>query len=398
MYTKLFARFFFLLGFLHISGVAKAQPQWISQSQLLTGSQQTELYLPLLQGKSIAVVANQSSTIGNTHLIDSLISLKIEVKKIFSPEHGFSGKADAGALIHSSEYENTGIPIVSLYGKKKQPTQADMSGIDWVIFDLQDVGVRFFTYISTLAYMMQACAEAGVPLLLLDRPNPNGFYVDGPVLQNAFKSFVGLHPVPVVYGLTIGEYATMVNGEGWLDKNLKCELTVIPLKGYSHNLIVDLNQIPSPNLKSWQAVYLYPSLCFFEGTVASVGRGTPSPFEVYGHPDFKNYRYSFTPVKMTGASEPKFLGQKCFGEKLSDYPLAYASKPGGIDLNWLIKAYKQFDQKQLFFNTYFNLLAGTAKLRQQIEAGMDAQSIRQSWAADLDTYKKIRAKYLLYPD
>ncbi|MBW7847814.1 MAG: DUF1343 domain-containing protein [Bacteroidales bacterium] len=398
MNAQLIFRLFFSVASLLLSLNIFSQPQWINERSLQTGAQQTEAYSNLLDGKKVAIVANQSSLIGMTHLVDSLLHRKVNVVKIFTPEHGLTGKVDAGASVSSTVYSNTGIPVISLYGKKKQPAQADMSGIDLVVFDLQDVGVRFYTYISTLTYMMQACAEAGIPLIVLDRPNPNAFYVDGPLLEPAFRSFVGLHPVPVVYGLTIGEYAMMVNGEKWLEKGFECDLTVIPLKGYTHRMIVELAQNPSPNLKSWKAVYLYPSVCLFEGTVMSVGRGTEFPFEVYGHPELKELGFQFIPQKMSGASDPKFLGQKCYGERLSAFASNYATNPGRLHLDWLIRAYQLFGQKNLFFNTYFNLLAGTAQLRQQIEAGMSETAIRKSWEADLQTYKKIRAKYLLYPD
>lgn len=398
MNTQLIFRLFFsVASFLYGMNVF-SQPQWVNEHNLHTGAQQTEAYSDLLHGKKVAVVANQSSLIGMVHLVDSLLHLKVDIVKIFTPEHGLSGKADAGASVSSSVYGDTGIPVISLYGKKKQPSPADMAGIDLAVFDLQDVGVRFYTYISTLTYIMQACAEAGIPLIVLDRPNPNAFYVDGPVLEPAFRSFVGLHPVPVVYGLTIGEYSMMVNGENWLENGKMCKLTVIPLKEYTHRMIVELAQNPSPNLKSWKAVYLYPSVCLFEGTVMSVGRGTEFPFEVYGHPELKELGFQFIPQKMSGASDPKFLGQKCYGERLSAFASNYATNPGRLHLDWLIRAYQLFGQKTLFFNTYFNLLAGNTRLRQQIEAGMSEAAIRKSWESDLQAYKKIRAKYLLYPD
>lgn len=398
MNTQLIFRLFFsVASFLYGMNVF-SQPQWVNEHNLYTGAQQTEAYSDLLHGKKVAVVANQSSLIGMVHLVDSLLHLKVDIVKIFTPEHGLSGKADAGASVSSSVYGDTGIPVISLYGKKKQPSPADMAGIDLAVFDLQDVGVRFYTYISTLTYIMQACAEAGIPLIVLDRPNPNAFYVDGPVLEPAFRSFVGLHPVPVVYGLTIGEYSMMVNGENWLENGKMCKLTVIPLKEYTHRMIVELAQNPSPNLKSWKAVYLYPSVCLFEGTVMSVGRGTEFPFEVYGHPELKELGYHFIPEKMAGANDPKFLGQKCYGERLSAFASNYATNSGRLHLDWLIRAYQLFGQKTLFFNTYFNLLAGNTRLRQQIEAGMSEAAIRKSWESDLQAYKKIRAKYLLYPD
>lgn len=374
------------------------KPVLTEQHQIESGADQTTAYLSIIKNKKIGVVANHSSMIGSKHLVDSLLKHGIAIQKIFTPEHGLRGTADAGASLASGVDSTTGLHIVSLYGDKKAPSATDLQDIELMLFDLQDVGVRFYTYISTLTYVMEACAKANIPLIVLDRPNPNGFYVDGPVLEPSFQSFVGLHPVPVVYGLTIGEYALMVNGEGWLKERLKCDLNVIKLKGYTHNMIVKLKQPPSPNLRNWKAVYLYPSLCFFEGTVVSVGRGTELPFEVYGHPLIVSGSYKFTPKPVTGASKPKLVGELCFGYNLGSNAEDFADGPAQIDLHPLLQTYKELGNKTKFFNNYFKTLSGTDKLQKQIEAGMDAAAIRESWQKDLDGYKKIRVKYLLYPD
>lgn len=365
----------------------------------ISAAQRMPFYLAKLSGKNIALVANQSSLISNTHLVDTLISSNINLVKIFTPEHGFRGDQDAGALIDDSKDQKTGLPIVSLYGNHKMPTKEDLEDVNLVLFDLQDVGTRFYTYISTLSYLMEACAREGIPLVVLDRPNPNGFYVDGPVLESAYTSFVGLHEVPVVYGLTIGEYALMVNGEKWLADGLSCELEVIKMANYDRFAIDQLAVKPSPNLPNYQAVFLYPSLCFFEGTAISIGRGTDFPFQVFGHPDLSGFPFGFTPVKTAGASKPKLEGELCFGKDLRPFAEDFnEQQPYRINLEWIIEAYQNFPEKSKFFNNYFDKLAGNSTLREQIEAGSTAEQIRESWAAELDIYKKIRIKYLLYPD
>lgn len=373
--------------------IALAKP-----SSMVSASEQTDKYFPLLAGKKVGVIANQSSRIGNNHLIDSLLNSGIQVVKIFTPEHGFRGQDDAGAKVASSTDAKTGITIVSLYGSKKKPDLKDLTGLDILCFDLQDVGTRFYTYISTLTYVMEACAENGLPLLVLDRPNPNAFYVDGPVLKPGYESFVGLHPVPVVYGLTIGEYALMVNGENWLAHGLHCDLTVISLGHYDRNKIVELPIKPSPNLPTWESVYLYPSLCFFEGTAVSVGRGTDYPFELFGHPLLIGGSYSFTPRSKPGATHPPLLGQQCYGVNLREYAHNFETHPRALNINWLVNAYAGLKNQVKFFNNYFDTLAGSDQLRKQIEAGMTAEQIHQSWQKDIEQYKKIRIKYLLYPD
>ena len=366
----------------------------IDKDHYVSAAMQLDDYLPMLEGKRIGVVGNQTSIIGKTHLVDSLLSLGVDIRKIYTPEHGFRGKADAGAKVNSSKDEKTGLPIVSLYGKNKKPTPEMLQGIDVILFDLQDVGVRFYTYISTMSYVMEAAAENDLPVIVLDRPNPNGFYVDGPVLKTENKSFVGMHQVPVVYGMTIGEYAMMVNGEGWLKGGINCDLTVIPIKGYNRNAIYELPVKPSPNLPNWESVYLYPTLCFFEGSIVSLGRGTETPFQVYGHPDMRG-GYTFTPKSTSGASKPLLEGQRCRGENLVEYAHDYAHNANELHLEWIIEAYQQLKGKD-FFIDYFRLLAGDKQLRRDIENGKSADEIRASWENDLESFKAMREKYLMY--
>ena len=366
----------------------------IDKTHYVSAAMQTDDYLPLLQGKRIGIVGNQTSIIGETHLVDTLLSLGIDVRKIFTPEHGFRGTADAGAKVSSGKDEKTGLPIVSLYGKNKKPTSEMLQGIDIILFDLQDVGVRFYTYISTMSYMMEAAAENHIPVIVLDRPNPNGFYIDGPVLKAENQSFVGMHQVPVVYGMTIGEYAKMVNGEGWLKNGITCDLTVIPIKNYNRNAIYELPVKPSPNLPNWESVYLYPTLCFFEGSIVSVGRGTDTPFQVYGHPNMRG-SYTFTPKSTNGASKPLLEGQRCRGENLVEFAHNYALNADQLHLEWIIEAYQQLKDKS-FFTSYFRLLSGDKQLRCDIEKGKNADEIRTTWKDDLKAFETIRAKYLMY--
>ncbi|KWW40592.1 MAG: hypothetical protein F083_1518 [bacterium F083] len=367
---------------------------FVDKDHYVSAAMQLDDYLPMLEGKRVGVVGNQTSIIGETHLVDSLLSLGVDIRKIYTPEHGFRGKADAGAKVNSSKDEKTGLPIVSLYGKNKKPTPEMLQGIDIILFDLQDVGVRFYTYISTMSYVMEAAAENGLPVIILDRPNPNGFYVDGPVLKTENKSFVGMHQVPVVYGMTIGEYAMMVNGEGWLKGGINCDLTVIPIKDYNRNAIYELPVKPSPNLPNWESVYLYPTLCFFEGSIVSLGRGTETPFQVYGHPDMRG-SYTFTPKSTSGASKPLLEGQRCRGENLVEYAHDYAHNANELHLEWIIEAYQQLKGKD-FFIDYFRLLAGDKQLRRDIENGKSADEIRASWENDLESFKAMREKYLMY--
>lgn len=359
------------------------------------GAFDTKSYFPYLTGKRIGVVANHTSTIRQVHLVDTLLAAGFKVSKIFCPEHGFRGLYQAGEHVKSETDVRTGLPIISLYGKHYKPTPSDMKGIDLMIFDLQDVGVRCYTYLSTLHYVMEACAEHHVPLIVLDRPNPNGFYIDGPVLEPRYRSFVGLHPVPLIYGMTIGEYALMINGEGWLRKGLQCQLTVIPCSGYQHSMKFALDIAPSPNLRSMQAIYLYPSLVLFEGTVISVGRGTSSPFTCFGHPALDSSDFRFTPQRNTGNLNPLYADTLCLGFNLENY--SFADTGSYFSLQWISLAFKHFPNKNTFFNRFFPYLAGTDRLRKQIEQGIPEKEIRQSWLKDLENFKMIRQKYLLYP-
>lgn len=363
---------------------------------VLTGAGRFDLYVGSLEGKAVGLLGNHTSMVGDSHLVDTLLSLGINIEKIFSPEHGFRGLADAGEHIENGTDIKTGIPIVSLYGSHRQPTDGDMEGIEVLVFDLQDVGTRFYTYISTLQLAMEKCAELNIQLVLLDRPNPNGFYVDGPLLDTAFRSFVGMQQVPVVHGMTTGEYAMMLNGEGWLSGGRRCDLVVIPCLNYTHSTFYNLPVGPSPNLPNQTSVYLYPSLCFFEGTVISCGRGTDRPFQVFGHPLLKGYPYSFTPVPGPGAANPVLGGQECFGTDLSDAIEKGIVPSPGINLEWLLDAYRDFPDRDNFFNNYFNTLAGGTALREMIESGCGSEEIKASWQADLESFRVIRKKYLLY--
>jgi len=361
----------------------------VKAQNIVLGAERTDTYLPLLKNKKVGVVGNQTSMIANTHLVDSLLSLGIDVVKVFSPEHGFRGKADAGAIIEDGIDSKTGIPIISLYGKNKKPKDEQLQGIDILVFDIQDVGVRFYTYISTLHYVMEAASESNIKVIVLDRPNPNGHYVDGPILDTAFQSFVGMHPIPIVHGMTIGEYAKMINGENWIAT--KCELIVIEMENYTHNTNYDLPIKPSPNLPNARSVNLYPSLCLFEGTTISIGRGTDYPFQHFGAPYLKS-NYSFIPKSGEGSKYPKHENIMCFGTDLR-FQENYLTT---INLNWIIEAYKQCSEKEAFFNNFFNTLAGTDKLKKQIIAGKTAREIKASWQEGLDEFKKIRKKYLIY--
>lgn len=360
------------------------------------GAERMELYKHLLEGRSVAVVANQTAMVGRVHLVDTLVSEGILIKKIFAPEHGFRELADAGKKIENGRDPGTGIQVISLYGSHYKPTGEELSGIDVVIFDIQDVGTRFYTYISTLHYIVEACAENHLKCIVLDRPNPNGFYYDGNIADPARRSFVGLDPVPVVHGMTVGEYAMMLNGEGWLKGGIKCDLTVIPCKNYTHKTLYELPVKPSPNLPDQTAVYLYPSLCFFEGTAVSVGRGTEFPFQVYGSPELPDKGFSFIPGSVQGASDPPFSGQRCFGKDLRNAIKEKIVPSYGINLEWLIEAYRAYPEKDKFFTSYFDTLASGPLLREQIIKGMSASRIRASWREGLRKFGRIRAKYLLY--
>ncbi|WP_295118005.1 DUF1343 domain-containing protein [uncultured Chitinophaga sp.] len=364
-------------------------------TSIITGAARTKEYLPLLQGKRVALLVNQTATIGNTHLVDSLLKLKVKITKIFSPEHGFRGNADAGEKIANSKDAATGLTIVSLYGKHRKADANDLKDVDVLIFDIQDVGARFYTYISSLQELMESAAANKKLLIVLDRPNPNGHYVDGPILDTAFRSFVGMQQIPIVHGMTVGEYAKMLNGEKWLEKKRNCNLKVITCLGYTHNSRYELPVKPSPNLPNMASIYLYPSTCFFEGTPVSLGRGTDKPFQVFGHPDFPKNLYQFTPRSVPGAKNPPLLDKLCYGYDLSNSVQEIDNK---LQLKWVIKAYELFPQKDKFFTNFFNTLAGNSTLQAQIKAGKSEAEIRQSWEPGLSKFKKTRKKYLLYKD
>ena len=361
----------------------------VNAQKLVLGAERTNIYLPLLKNKKIAIVGNQTSMIANTHLVDSLLSLKVNVVKVFSPEHGFRGKADAGTKVEDETDEKTGLPIISLYGKNKNPTVEQLKGIELLLFDIQDVGARFYTYISTLHYVMEAAAENNIKVIVLDRPNPNGHYIDGPIREKGFESFVGMHPIPIVHAMTIGEYAQMINGEKWIAR--QCDLTVIEMENYTHDMSYDLPIKPSPNLPNSRSINLYPSLCLFEGTNVSLGRGTEYPFQHFGAPYLKS-NYSFTPKSGEGSKSPTHENKKCFGTDLR-FQDNYLEE---INLNWLIESYNNCPEKEKFFNSFFDKLAGTDKLRLQIIEGKTVKEIKESWQEGLNEFKKIRNKYLLY--
>lgn len=367
--------------------------------KIIPAAERPELYLPLIKGKKVALVVNHSSLVKKKHLVDTLLAQGVEVQKIFAPEHGFRGQEDAGAHIQNSRDPQTELPIISLYGKHKKPTQEDLKGIDLLLFDIQDVGVRFYTYLATLHYIMEAGAAYDIPVIVLDRPNPNGHYIDGPVLQKKYRSFVGLDPVPVVYGMTIGEYAQMLNGERWLKDGMQAKLTVVPLVNYTHKDFYSLPVKPSPNLPNNRAIALYPSLAFFEGTAISAGRGTDKPFQLYGAPLYGIKKFSFVPESKPGAQYPKYKGDRCYGVDLSKSHVKQIRFKQQLDLSYLLDAYANYQNKKDFFlkNKFIDALAGSDDLRLQIESGMSEKMIRKSWENDLDKFKKIRKKYLLYP-
>ena len=380
---------------------AKVETEDQQNIDIIPAAERVAVYAPLLKNKKVGLVVNQTSRVGDQHLVDTLLSLDIDIKKIFTPEHGFDGSADAGEKVSDSKKEQ--IEIISLYGKKKKPGAEDLSSIDVLVFDIQDVGVRFYTYISTLHYVMEAAAEQNIPLIVLDRPNPNGFYVDGPILQPAFKSFVGMHPVPVVYGMTIGEYAQMINGEKWLEDGIQCDLTVIKNKNYDHTMTYDLPVKPSPNLPNHKSILLYPSLCFFEGTTVSVGRGTDLQFQLMGHPSLKEQMpYAFTPVSKPGAKTPKHMDKVCYGMEFHHMDVSTLHNHKKLQLGFLLKMYKAVTQRgEDFFlvdNNFFDKLAGGEGLKKMITQGFSKEEIVESWQSDLLAFKKIRERYLLYTD
>ncbi len=359
---------------------------------LKTGAENYETYLPLFENKKIGIVTNPTGIVENKkHLVDFLIEKKVDLQKIYAPEHGFRGTADAGEVIKDGKDIKTNLPIISLYGNNKKPKSEQLADIDVMIFDIQDVGARFYTYISTLHYVMEACAENNIELLVLDRPNPNGNIIDGPVLEMGHKSFVGMHPIPVLHGMTIGEYAKMINGEKWLTNGIQCKLKVVPCANYKREMKYSLPVKPSPNLPNDQSINLYASLCFFEGTNVSVGRGTEKQFQIYGSPFLLKTEFPFTPIPNFGAKEPMHKDVLCYGEDLTKI-----KKVTRLELKWLIKAYANTSDKTIFFNDFFTKLAGTKKLQEQIIEGVSEKEIRKSWEADLNAFKEMRKKYLIY--
>lgn len=398
--------FVVFLSFLNFYCSANRQQPTLGQlpidkaQRLAVGAERLDMYWPLIKDKKVAFVVNQTSRMGEAHLIDSLHALDLDIARIFAPEHGFRGTADAGEKIKDGKDAATGIPITSLYGKKRKPSPEDLSGVDWVIFDIQDVGARFYTYISSMHYVMQACAEQGIAFMVLDRPNPNGHYVDGPVLDPEYQSFVGMHEVPVVHGLTVGEYASMVNEEGWLGKGLKCDLKVIPCAGYSHQTPYTLPIKPSPNLPNNRAIYLYPSLCFFEGTQVSVGRGTDKQFQLIGLPNYPSEEFSFTPSPQPGARYPKHQDKLLHGFDLTRKAAEDIRKEARLNLSYLLEVYQNAPDKEQFFlkTNFFDKLAGGKSLQEQLKAGWSEQQIRKSWEPQLSQFKQKRKKYLLYTD
>ena len=367
------------------------------QTEITPGAERPDLYLDMLKGKSVGIVANQTSILThseNKHVVDFLLEQGVKVKKVFVPEHGFRGDADAGEKVDNSVDSKTGLPIVSLYGNNKKPSASQIADLDLIIFDLQDVGVRFYTYISTMHYIMEAAAENGKQVIIFDRPNPNGDYIDGPVLKKGFESFVGMHPIPVVHGLTVGELAQMINGEKWLKGGLTCDLEVIPIANWDHQISYNLPVKPSPNLPNDLSIRLYPSTCFFEGSIISLGRGTHFPFQVYGYPSKNFGAFTFTPVSIPGMSKnPPLQDQLCYGVDLRNEPLTHQ-----FTLKYVIDALKKSGKGEAFFKGYFNTLAGTDELKKQLLAGKSEEEIKKSWEADLTAYKKMRANYLIYKD
>jgi uncharacterized protein YbbC (DUF1343 family) len=360
--------------------------------KVTVGAEQLDQLLPLLTNKRVGLVVNNTALVGKTHLVDTLVARGVQVKKIFGPEHGFRGDAADGEHVTDAVDAKTKVPVVSLYGKNYKATPEQVQDLDILIFDIQDVGARFYTYISTMHYLMETCAENNKKLIILDRPNPNGSYVDGPIREEEFKSFVGMHPIPITHGMTIGELAQMINGEGWLAGGKKCELQIITLKNWKHNDEYLLPARPSPNLPNNQAIRLYPSLCLFEGTVISIGRGTPTPFQILGNPELKDMPYTFTPVALKGYSlEPPHKDKLCYG-----IDLRTITPPQKIDLQYLIMFYQKYPDKEKFFTAYFDKLAGTARLKQQIKDGLTEEQIRASWKPGLDDFNTKREKYLLY--
>lgn len=393
--------FYFLIGFLFLNSI----PIWAKEKPIITGADQTNQYIQYLQGKRIGVLANPTTIVGNKHFVDSMLSRGINIVKVFGPEHGFRGKASAGVKVADENDPTTGVKVISLYGSKRKPSKEDMADIDLMIFDIQDVGCRFYTYINVLAHVMEACAENGKELLVLDRPNPNGYLVDGPILNMKYKSGIGMFPIPIAHGMTIAEFAQMINGEGWLPNQLTCSLKIIKVANYTHDLPYTLPVKPSPNLNTQQSILLYPTTCLFEGTVLNHGRGTQFPFTIFGSPLYKGiYSFSFTPTSIPGMSEtPLHMNKECYGIDLRNYDVAELRKTKRIHLQWMIDLYHQFPEKDQFFDKSqsreignINYLIGDDLFRQQITTGKSADEIYASWEPELGQYKEMRKKYLLY--
>lgn len=377
-----------------------------SKPPIITGAERTDKYLPLLKGKRVAIMANPTTVIGKCHLVDSLLLLDVNIVKVFGPEHGFRGNASAGVTVNDETDKLTGLPIISLYGKKKKPSNSDLANVDIVIYDLQDVGCRFYTNINALAQLMEACYENNIKLIILDRPNPNGYLVDGPVLNMKYKSGIGMFPIPMSHGLTVGEFAIMANGEGWLTNGAKCNIEIIPVANYNHDMPYKLPVSPSPNLNTQQAVLLYPSTCMFEGTYLNHGRGTYSPFTIIGSPELKNkYKFNFTPKGIKGMAEtPIFKDEVCYGIDLRNFDVNKLRKEKKINLSWIIELYKAHPNKENFFNSKLSNqmgvienLIGSELFRTQIINGVSENDIRNSWEPKLSQYKAKRLNYLIYP-
>jgi len=404
-----FLSFILVVCSLSFCGTTQHQPQRsndVSQQAIRTGAEQTEKYVPFLKGKRVAIMANPTSIIGRTHLVDSLKTLGVNIVKVFGPEHGFRGNASAGVKVADETDATTGIPVISLYGVKNKPTKEDLADVDVLIYDLQDVGCRFYTNINALVRLMEACYENGKEMLILDRPNPNGYLIDGPILDMKYKSGIGMFPIPMSHGLTVAEFAQMANGEGWLKDKVKCNIKIIPVANYDHDMSYILPVKPSPNLNTQQAIMLYPSTCMFEGVYLNHGRGTLFPFTVLGSPELKGkYEFSFTPASIKGMAEtPLFMDQLCYGLDLRNYDIEQLRKSRQINLQWIIELYKAHPYKEKFFDSKLSKemgtiekLIGSGLFRQQIIDGKTEKEIRASWEPGLSDYKQMRKKYLLYP-
>lgn len=393
--TELFA--FLMIIFVACSSMSESQKE-AGKSRIILGAEQLDQYMSQLKGKRVALLVNQTSTIGSVHLVDTLQSLGVDIQKVFAPEHGFRGDYSAGAVVSNGIDQKSGLPVVSLYGRNKKPTPQMLENIDVIIFDIQDVGVRFYTYISTMHYVMEACAEQNKKLIILDRPNPNGFYVDGPVLKKEYSSFIGMHPIPIVHGLTVGELALMIEGEAWLKNKVKCNFQIVPCKNYTHDNLYQLPIKPSPNLPNMNSVYLYPYLGLFEGTNVSIGRGTDFPFQVVGRPEFKG-DYLFIPRSIPGVSDhPKHEGKECGGFVVNDFNLPRFFDQPSLNIDWFLLFYaKNTPANGPYFKNFIFKLIGNSTFKDQVIAGLSAQEIKQTWQSDLEEYKAMRKKYLLYP-